>query len=235
MTDNDRIGYLADYPIYGMTASINAFAQGVRMVNPRAKIYLKWSTVPEGDTDEIFRQMGVSHVSGQDLISAKHGSRQFGLYDIRGGQIMNVASPVWNWGEFYERMIRSILTGAWKKEEPAKRRKAINYWWGISSGMIDVIYSKNVPSGAKQLAELLKQQIRLGVFNPFSGVIYDQEGRLRNQEPDTLSPEQIITMDWLTDNVVGAIPEEDELIESARPIVRLQGVKQKEKVPVRKA
>ena len=26
MTENGRIGYLADYPIYGMTANINAFA-----------------------------------------------------------------------------------------------------------------------------------------------------------------------------------------------------------------
>ena len=38
MTDTDKIGYIADYPIYGMTANINAFALGVKMVNPKAKI-----------------------------------------------------------------------------------------------------------------------------------------------------------------------------------------------------
>ena len=35
LADNNRIGYIADYPIYGMTANINAFALGARMVNPR--------------------------------------------------------------------------------------------------------------------------------------------------------------------------------------------------------
>lgn len=34
MTENDKIGYLADYPIYGMTANINAFALGLKMVTP---------------------------------------------------------------------------------------------------------------------------------------------------------------------------------------------------------
>lgn len=44
MAENDKIGYIADYPIYGMTANINAFALGAACVNPRAKIYLEWST-----------------------------------------------------------------------------------------------------------------------------------------------------------------------------------------------
>ena len=45
LTDTDQIGYIADYPIYGMISNINAFALGVRMTNPRAKIHLAWSTV----------------------------------------------------------------------------------------------------------------------------------------------------------------------------------------------
>ena len=45
MASNGKIGYIADYPIFGMTANINAFALGAKMVNPRAKIYLEWSTL----------------------------------------------------------------------------------------------------------------------------------------------------------------------------------------------
>ena len=43
VTDNERVAYIADYPIYGMIANINAFALGVASVNPRAKVYLAWS------------------------------------------------------------------------------------------------------------------------------------------------------------------------------------------------
>ena len=49
MTDTNKIGYIADYPIFGMTANINAFALGVKMVNPKAKIYLEWSTLKENE------------------------------------------------------------------------------------------------------------------------------------------------------------------------------------------
>ena len=31
-------------------------------------------------------------------------------------------------------------------------------------------------------------------------------------------------MDYLVDNVVGSFPSENELIETARPLVRLQGI-----------
>jgi hypothetical protein len=35
-------------------------------------------------------------------------------------------------------------------------------------------------------------------------------------------------MDWLAENVIGAIPKTEELKEQAEPVVRQQGVKQKE-------
>ena len=52
LAENGRLGYIADYPIYGMTANINAFALGARLVNPRAKIYLEWSTVKDRDIEK---------------------------------------------------------------------------------------------------------------------------------------------------------------------------------------
>jgi hypothetical protein len=39
-----------------------------------------------------------------------------------------------------------------------------------------------------------------------------------------LSPDQIITMDWLLDNVIGEIPSMDELTEGAEAIVMAQGI-----------
>ena len=42
-----------------------------------------------------------------------------------------------------------------------------------------------------------------------------------------LTPEEIITMDWLADNVIGHIPSEDELVEHSLPIIKQQGIKKK--------
>lgn len=39
----------------------------------------------------------------------------------------------------------------------------------------------------------------------------------------TFSPEEIVTMDWLAENVVGYIPAMEELVEKAKPVVSTQG------------
>ena len=41
MAENGQLAYIADYPIFGTIANINAFALGAKMVNPRAKVYLE--------------------------------------------------------------------------------------------------------------------------------------------------------------------------------------------------
>ena len=50
MAENGQLAYIADYPIFGTIANIDiAFALGAKMVNPRAKIYLEWSTLKDVD------------------------------------------------------------------------------------------------------------------------------------------------------------------------------------------
>ena len=49
LSQDDQLGYIADYPIYGTMANINAFAMGARMVNPYVQIYLEWSRTKAGD------------------------------------------------------------------------------------------------------------------------------------------------------------------------------------------
>jgi hypothetical protein len=65
-----------------------------------------------------------------------------------------------------------------------------------------------------------------GDFEPFSDELYDQDRHLRNKKGISIPPEEIITMDWLIDNVVGTIPDIEDLEDSARVIVENQGVLQ---------
>ena len=41
MAENNRMTYIADYPICGSIANINAFALGAKMINPRAEVFLE--------------------------------------------------------------------------------------------------------------------------------------------------------------------------------------------------
>ncbi len=224
LTENTRIGYVADYPIYGMISNINAFALGAKVVNPRAKVYLEWSTMKDHDEYKTFWEQQISYVSNQDMITPQNASRQFGLYNINSGEFTKGVMPVWNWGIFYEKLIQSIMSGSWKKEDDTDGQKALNYWWGMSAGVIDIICSQNVPMLTRQLVDLLKKLICRGELDPFDGEIIAQDGTVRSRAGERMQPEEIVTMDWLVNNVVGFIPTIEELTEQAKPVVQIQGV-----------
>lgn len=224
MAENDRLSYIADYPLLGNIANINAFALGAKMINPRVKVFLEWSTLKNTDINENIRRISPSCISGRDMVIPEDGgSRLFGIYHVENDRSRRLAMPLWHWGKFYEKLIRTIMDGTWKYDDNST--KAINYWWGMSSGVVDVICSQNLPVGTKRLVDLLKNTICLGKYNPFSGVLYSQNGIIREHPEDTLSPEEIIKMDWLAENIIGTIPEPEELTEQAKPVLSQQGLK----------
>lgn len=225
LADNNQIAYIADYPIYGMIANINAFALGASFTNPRARIYLEWSTKKDYDRDRFLEENDISVVSDQDMITPNAANRQFGLYRIEKDRTLNLAMPLWNWGIFYEKMIQSILAGSYQTEGNSQER-ALNYWWGMSAGVIDMICSNNVPGGVRRLADHLKSDIRKGDMVPFYGEIYSQDGELRNKSNVAMKPEDIMEMDWLVANVIGNIPSMDTLIDAAQTVVQLKGVEE---------
>lgn len=225
LSRTDRLGYVADYPIYGTLANINAYALGAKMINPYVKIYLEWSKIKGQDARERLNQEGILFVSDNDMITPEHASRAYGLYMKKeDGTLDNLATPIWHWGKFYERIIKNICNGN-SEESAQKGKSAVNYWWGMSAEVIDVICSKAMPHGTYRLIEFLKNSIRAGAFHPFDGPIYAQEGVLRCKEGESLSPDEIITMDWLVENVMGKIPELEELTEEAQALMQLQGIK----------
>lgn len=228
MAENNRLAYIADYPIYGSIANINAFALGAKMINPRAEVYLEWSTMKEVDLEEKIREIGPACVSGRDMVIPEEASRFFGIYHMNGGCPRNLAMPLYHWGKFYEQLIRTIMDGTWKYDDDPSSTKAINYWWGMAEGVIDVICSQYLPIGTKRLVELLKATICAETFNPFSGILLSQTGVVEADPTHSMLPEQIMTMDWLAENVIGSIPKKEELKEQAEPVVRQQGVKKKE-------
>ncbi len=90
MTKSDDISYTAHYPIYGTPANIDAFALGVSMINPNAKIHLHWTCL-ENDADK------------EGLLNAS-----------------SHAHLKWNWGYFYYQIIKSVFDGSWDNFEKGK-------------------------------------------------------------------------------------------------------------------
>ena len=225
MCEGDRIGFVADYPSIGVPANINAFALGARMVNPRVRIDLKWSCLPGEDPVRVLMAQGVTIISGRDAPLRGCPQREFGAFKIGpGGFIKDLASPFWHWGQFYENVIRTVLDGGWTVDKSGSDGRAVNYWWGMNSGVLDVLMSRELPSDVRHLADILRAGLISGAVDPFACRIVGQDGGLKNEGLTGFSPDQIIHMDWLCDAVDGHIPEYDELKEESRSMYRMQGI-----------
>ena len=225
MAQNDRIGYIASYPIFGVPASINAFALGAQLTNPRARIDLRWSCLPGTPQADLLAE-GVRVISNREAPTKSRMYLEFCAYgtylmDDRG-ELIPLATPVWVWGRFYEFAIRSILSGGWKQEKGSPA--AVNYWLGMDSGVIGLNLSDKLPAGVRQLGKVLQRSMKDGSLDPFFRRILSQDGQIRNDGSRTFTPEQLLHMDWLCDNVVGEIPSFEEILPMSRRMVRELGV-----------
>ena len=231
MANFDHIGYLANYPIFGVPASINAFALGAQMTNPRAKIDLRWSCLPGSPITE-FISRGCEVISNRDVPTrnqsfSDHGA--YGTYFVGKDSVLTpLASPIWVWGKFYEKVVRELLDGTW--EQGVDKRKALSYWWGMDSGVIDVELSPHLPDSMQYLAQTLRQGLKDRSIDPFARRILAQDGSVKNDGSHIFTPDELLRMDWLCENVEGTIPEFEEVLPFAQATVRQLGL-HRERIP----
>ncbi len=222
LSENGKIGYIADFPIYGTPAAANAFALGARMVNPQARIYLNWFSATWFNADRPFEDPEIRVICNRDITAPNHDARDYGLYLRNGEEIVNMATLIPRWGPFYRMMIERILNGTFNQSE--SKDNVTNYWWGLGSHILDVAFSSRFDPYAARIINHFREELRSGAFSPFEGELRDQSGTLRCTADRRLTPAEILCMDYLADNIVGTLPQLDELIESAQPLVRLQGI-----------
>ena len=231
MAQDDRIGYVGSNPIVGVPASINAFALGALLTNPRAEIELRWSCC-EGTPQQDFFQDGIRVISNRDIPSHDKMYTDFcsyGTYQMDDqGNLMPLASPVWVWGKFYRIVVESALAGTLKDDKANLR--AVNYWLGMDSGVIDIALSEHLPEGVAIMAEVLRISMRNRTLDPFRRKLVTQDGHIISDGFRRLSPDELLRMDWLCHNVIGSIPTFDELLPMSQSIVRELGI-YKDQIP----
>lgn len=222
LSETNDLGIIADYPIYSTIANINAFSLGAQMVNPRIKVHLKWNCVKEELQKEWPESVRI--ISDKDWINPENPTRKYGLYRrMEDGGIENIAASICHWGKFYELIVRSIKEKTWNTEEEKNKNRALNYWWGMSAGVLETVCSQKLPDGTRILVDMLTENIRRGEFRPFDSMWNKQDGTTPKEQDHRLGAEDIFMMNYLAGNVVGNIPGLDDLKEEAKEFVKLQG------------
>lgn len=203
---NHRVGYQANVPMFGSVAEINAFAIGAALVDPKVKVRLVWST---RGGDSLYHRManeGVTVMSGSDVTAPWDDPLALGLYKMVNGRVHNLALPVWNWGRCYELIVQGLLNGSWQDADDAARPQAVSYWYGMSSGVIGLSLSDDLPYYSRKLVDQLTHGIERGVLDPFAGELRSQTGVVQPAGSPRLRELDVVSMDWLNDNVEGILP-----------------------------
>ncbi len=202
--ENHRIGYLFENRA-DTAAGINAFAIGAGMIDPQVRIYLQPADKDE-NWQSVFDAQDIHIYSGPDLSFSDSLYPQYGLcMKTEENQIVSLAVPVHNWGRYYEYLVSQMM-----RQMPAEKSDhAVNEWWGISSGVVDIHLSASVSFYTQRLIDVFRKGLQNYSLDPFAGELHSQRGIVQ-KSGSTLSSREILAMDWLSDNVVGSIAEAEK-------------------------
>lgn len=245
LTKSGKVGYVAAHPIPEVVRHINAFALGVREVNPDATVDVRWlfswydpakareaaeAMIADGvdvlafteDSPAVI-EVGEEYTTqkGKPIYTFSHYSPmlKFGPHSAVSGQLVH-------WEKLYEDILMKIYLGVYTNEN----LENVDYWWMLKEGAVELGADFGVPINPEFEDELKAVKVKdpiLGeisvydlvfkrleqmseetvVFDPFTGPIYDQDGNLRIEEGRRATHDELWTIDWFVQGVVGKLPK----------------------------
>lgn len=206
-TENNHLGYVAAYDtVPEVVYSLNAFYLGAKSVNPDVTMTVKVTNSWYDPTAE--RQAADALVAaGCDVIS-QHcdttgpvaSAEANGVWAVGYnadasdvGPNAYLTAPVWNWGVYVTSTVQSVIDGTWAPE---------NSLMGMKEGLVDLApLTANCAEGTEDAIDKARASILDGSFGVFEGPVNDNTGAERIPEGTTLTPEEILNIDWFVEGI----------------------------------
>ncbi len=207
-------GYVAGFPVPEVVQGINAFALGMREVNPKAVVKVLWldtwfDPVREAEAARTLIDQGAdvltNHSASPAVAQAAQAAfRSKGVRFVGYQSDMHAFSPdaqlgavTHHWGAYYTQVARAVLDGTWSPQP---------VWGGIAQGFVDLTaLDQALPTAVRSRIEARRNAIVAGSFKPFSAPLVDNRGKVRLAR-GTLDDRAIATMNWFVEGVVGTVP-----------------------------
>jgi len=238
LTKTDKAGYVAAHPIPEVVRHLNAFALGMKEVNAKATLDIRWlfawydpakareaaeALVAEGcdalaftEDSPTVLEVGEEHMkSGKPVYTFSHYSpmQKFGPDSCVSGQLVH-------WERLYEEILMRAYLGVWDNRD---------YLWNLRENGVELGGEFGVPINPKFVPELqakrvddpflgsisvydlvMKRMAQMSepsiLFDPYTGPIKDQTGKLRIEAGRRGTFEELWTINWLVENVIGKMP-----------------------------
>jgi simple sugar transport system substrate-binding protein len=218
-TKSNKVGYLASFPIPEVIQGINAFALGLRSVNPDANLSVIWvnswyDPVKEADAAKVHIAEGADilaqHTDSPAMLQAaeKAGVHGFGqASDMKAfAPKAQLFSSVNNWGPHYINKISKMIDGTWTTGD-GPDHWAGNDWVGMSDDYLVLTPFENMSADVAKAAAKVAADIKSGNNKIFTGPIKDNTGKIRVPAGKTLNDGELFsTLNYYVEGVKGKIP-----------------------------
>lgn len=205
-TRTDKVGYVAAVVSAEIYRNVNAFAMGVRRVNPDAEIAM----VLVGRWDDQEKEIAAAErliAEGADVLTYQTNNQPYvidvaeaaGIASIGYYQVSENASDLQltcvecNWAPLFENLLQDYQRGMTGGNTD---------WLGMESGVSRLTeFSPLVSQKAKDEVQKAANEILAGQ-DVFTNVIYDNQGKLRCGEGEAIGDQTLLYgMDWLAEGV----------------------------------
>jgi basic membrane protein A len=210
MTESNKIGYIASFPIPEVIRGVNSALLAARKVNREAEMHVVWvnswyDPPREADAARALIAQGVDIImqhtdSPAPLQAAENeGALAFGqASDMhRFGPNAQLTAVIDDWAPYYVKRVQAVLDGTWESQDS---------WAGLAEGEVVIAPFWNMPYDIAVEAAAVERAIRLGSRHPFEGPIMDRDGTERVAEGAVASDGELLGMNWFVDGVVGDLP-----------------------------
>ena len=211
MTQSNKLGFVAAFPLGWTSTFINAFTLGARSVNPDVETIVAYTfnwgdRAKEADTTNSLINQGVDvitmHVDSPSTVISTAESR--GVYSIGYQNLaaQEFAPEFWisgtgfTLGDKLTWLASTVIDDTW---EPIFLR------CGISDGCMAIApFGPKVPKEVQDLVMQAKADIESDTIIVFKGPILDQDGNVKVAEGEVLTDDAMGSVDWFVQGVIGS-------------------------------
>lgn len=142
------------------------------MVDPYCTVYLKWASAEGYDWRGELAADDVRVLAGRDYPNPLDPDEPWGLSCLHASAATErVATPVWDWGRYYELIVRSIQDDRWRKEGSEHQDRALNYWWGMNAGVVRLELGEGLAAGQRRMVQTVERAVLEGRLHPFEDIL----------------------------------------------------------------
>ena len=212
MTESNKIGYIASFPIPEVIQGINSFYLHAKKANPDVEISVVWvytwfDPAKEADAARALIANGVDVITQHTDSTAPQAAAQEAGNVFTFGQasdmaafapVPRIASIIDDWSPYYVKRVGQVLDGTWESGAS---------WAGIADGEVVIgEITDAVPEDVKAEALAMRDAIAAGEYHPFTGPINKQDGTPWLAEGETASDEDLLGMKFYIEGVTGEVP-----------------------------